>query len=364
MRRYVSLVVILGILALLGGMFYQLLAPFLLPMFLAAMTAIVAEPLQAWMLRKCGDRRTVAAGLTTGILVASVLLPALVITILAATQLVGFTQEFLSLDLADQRAHRRDLIQPALDLIAAWFPQTSPEQLEQGINQGIRAAADRIAGNTLALATSTMGAVIGFVVATAVYLTALFFFLSDGPSLIQALREMVPVESEQQERMALEFTKVTRAVVTATLLAAVVQALLTASAMQVLGFGHFLVFLVITTIAALIPMVGAWLVWLPFVVVLAADGHYSSAVGLALFGWFGISLVDNIVRMYILNTDAQLHPLLALVSVLGALEVMGLWGIFIGPIVASCFTAALRIANQELRLIMLEQRQARAAPPA
>ncbi|MDX1966452.1 MAG: AI-2E family transporter [Planctomycetaceae bacterium] len=364
MRRYVSLVVILGILAMLGGMFYQLLAPFLLPMFLAAMTAIVAEPLRAWMLRRCGDRRTLAAGLTTGLLVSGVLLPALVTTSLAATQLVGFTQEFLSLDLADQRAHRRELIQPALDLVATWFPQTSPEQLQQEINKGIRAAADRIAGNTLALASSTMGAVVGFVVATMVYLTALFFFLADGTNLIRALRELVPVESEQQERMALEFTKVTRAVVTATLLAAIVQALLTALAMQVLGFGHFLVFLVITTVAALIPMVGAWLIWLPFVFVLAADGRYGAAVGLALFGWFGISLVDNIVRMYILNSDAQLHPLLALVSVLGALEVMGLWGIFIGPIVASCFTAALRIANQELRLILLEPRDVRAAPPA
>lgn len=357
MGRYVSLAVLLVLLAALGAMFYQLMAPFLLPLFLAAVTAIVAAPLQEWMLFRCRGLRNLAAGLTTGVLLASVLLPALIITVLAAGQLSGFVKQYLTLRPDTQQTAWREAAEPLLEEITAWIPDYSVPQLERDISTAARNTARQLSDNTLKLASTTVGTLVGLFIATIVFLVALYFFLAEGPQLAQAVRELIPVANEQQQRMVQEFTKVTRAVVTATMLAAVVQGLLTATALQVCGFGHFLVFLVITTLAALIPMVGAWVVWLPFVPVLFFDGHYAAAIGLLLFGSLCISLADNVVRMYWLNTDAQLHPLLALVSVLGALNVMGLWGIFLGPIIAACFTAGLKIANQELRTILQERRE-------
>jgi hypothetical protein len=59
--------------------------------------------------------------------------------------------------------------------------------------------------------------------------------------------------------------------------------------------------------------------------------------------------MDNIIRVYILQSDAKLHPLLAFVSVLGGLRTMGLWGVFVGPIVAACLYALVKIFNTELR---------------
>src|SRR5205823_3324144 len=63
---------------------------------------------------------------------------------------------------------------------------------------------------------------------------------------------------------------------------------------------------------------------------------------------------------YVLHTNVKLHPLLAFVSVLGGIQVMGLWGIFIGPIVASCLHALVKIFNSELEAFSAEQ-QARVA---
>src|SRR5581483_4607294 len=65
-----------------------------------------------------------------------------------------------------------------------------------------------------------------------------------------------------------------------------------------------------------------------------------------------VGLLDNVVRTYVLNSDAELHPLLAFISVIGALQVLGLWGIFIGPIVACCLTALVKIIRQELNEVL------------
>jgi len=353
--RHISLMGILILLITLGVMFYQLMAPFLLPLFLAAVTAIVAQPLHLWLLAKTGQRRAIAAGGTTAILVSAVLLPALVITVLSSLQLVGFVQQVFSVEAINKQQAWQNHVEPVLQTVASWIPNYTADQLEEDATANLKAVADRLAGNTMKLASSTVGALVTLLVAVSVFLVALYYFLADGRALAMSIRELIPVDREQQSRMTHEFTKVTRAVVTATLLAAIVQGLMTAVALQFLGFGHFLVFLVIATIAAMIPMVGAWMVWLPCSIILATQGHWGSAIGLALYGSLGVSMADNVVRMYILNTDAQLHPLLALVSVLGALDVFGLWGIFIGPIVASCFTAALQIFNQEVRKIAQER---------
>ena len=80
-------------------------------------------------------------------------------------------------------------------------------------------------------------------------------------------------------------------------------------------------------------------------------------------GLLFVAMLDNLVKMYVLQNNADLHPLLAFISVIGALQVLGLWGIFIGPIVASCLFALIQIFNEELKA-MAKEREAAAALPA
>jgi len=61
-----------------------------------------------------------------------------------------------------------------------------------------------------------------------------------------------------------------------------------------------------------------------------------------------IGTLDNIVRAYVLQSDTKLHPLLAFVSVLGGLQVMGLWGVFIGSVVACYLHVLIEISNEDV----------------
>lgn len=369
MVRMVSLGVLLALIVILGITFYQVLAPFLLPLFLAAVIAIVCQPLHRRVLRSTGPRPAVAAGMTTGLIVCGLMLPLLVITVLAAGQLLQLTDQ-----VTDQVARRGapnavaapENAQPqawkqAMDVVwkktvdpaLAWSDRFVPLKVDSGklkdqFEQNLHGLVKNLGERTFQIATSTVGWFVSLLVAFGMFLVALYYFLADGAGLLQATKRLIPVQTEHQQKLAEQFAKVVRAVVLATFLAAFVQGLATTLALQVCGLGHFVIFLALSTVAALIPLAGTWIIWGPCAVWLAAQGHVGAAIGLALYGILVVGLLDNVVRTYVLNTDAQLHPLLAFVSVLGALQVMGLWGVFIGPIVASCLYALLQIFNTEL----------------
>jgi predicted PurR-regulated permease PerM len=347
--RTALLIVLSVCILLLGGMFVQVILPFLLPLFLAAALSIVCEPIFCRMMRYTGDRRPWAAALTTGLVICVVVLPVLVLTVLATAQLMQLNEQFLASDGWKQAQLWDRYAKPAVQQLQGWIPGLDEKDLRDRITVGWREGVSTLGTRTLSMVSSTVNAVLGALVSFGMLLVALYYFLSDGPSLIRAAEHLLPIPAAYQQQLRSEFSKVTRAVVLATFLAAFAQGLATAVALQVLGFGYFVAVLLLGSVAALIPLVGTWIVWGPCVIWLWLNGHSMAAVMLLLWGSLVVGMLDNVVRTYVLNSDAQLHPLLAFVSVLGALQVLGLWGIFIGPIIASCLSALLKIFNRELQ---------------
>jgi predicted PurR-regulated permease PerM len=99
--RLVSLAVLLTLIVLVGSAFYQVVVPFLLPLFLAAVLAVVSQPLQRYFLKKSGGRAAWAAGLTTLALMAMLVVPLAVGTFIAAVQLRDVADQSLGRDWRD-----------------------------------------------------------------------------------------------------------------------------------------------------------------------------------------------------------------------------------------------------------------------
>jgi hypothetical protein len=209
-----------------------------------------------------------------------------------------------------------------------------------------------IAGGTLAGSVMAVGST---ALAFVIFAVALYYFLADGTQLVRATETLIPVHVEYQREMLGQFSKVVRAVVMATFFAALAQAIATVAALWLLGFDHLFVLFIVALLTSMIPMMGTWLVWLPCAGYLLYNGHWFQALLLTVYGSAFIGMLDNVVRTYVLNTDVKLHPLLALISVLGGLQVMGLWGMFVGPIVASCLHALVKIFNNELTELSKEK---------
>lgn len=368
MNRTISLTVLLVLIALLGGMFYQVIAPFILPLFLAAILAVVCQPIQNYFLVKTGGRATLAAALSTASIVAVLVIPLVIGTIICAVQLYSLADQHLSgdwrrgMDLLWNR-----VAAPALERLKSVAPEgISDEQivhLREQLNANLQSLAASTAARTFEITSSTVGIFVSLSVATGMFITALYYFLADGPGLIAAAEKLLPLPVDHQRHLRDRFAVVVRAVVTATFLAAFVQGFATAVAIKLCGIGYFWIVLAIATVASLIPLVGAWIVWGPCAVWLLLQGHWVAALLLAIWGIAVVGMLDNLIKIYVLQSNADLHPLLAFISVIGALQVMGLWGVFIGPIVASCLFALLQIFNAELKELSNERPPQLSDPP-
>jgi hypothetical protein len=199
------------------------------------------------------------------------------------------------------------------------------------------------------VAPSLVGGLVTFCISALTFVVAYYYFLADGPVLLQGAQRLIPVQREYQQQLLRQFEQAVRGVVVATFAAALGQGLATGLGMQICGARQFFILSLVATLTALVPVLGTWLVWGPYALWLwLHEGDWVRASLLAAYGGVGVGLLDNVIRSYVLHSNVKLHPLLAFVSVLGGIQVLGLWGVFIGPVVASCLHALMKIVNTEL----------------
>ena len=368
LARLISLAALGTLIVFLGLTFYKVVAPFVLPLLLAAVVAVLCRPWYMRLRRRLHRRGRLAAGVVTTAMLGLILLPITAGTFSAGVYLIDMAEaakmKVQGLELAAKRVDadyrtllaadvrealrietpaegERDLVASGTSLLPEEF-----EDLKAAVLQGGR---DLPAAAGVGVAAGMLGNAVELLVALAMFGVGLYYFLCDGPALLKGARELVPVQTEYQQALLDRFDTVLRAVVLSTFLAAAAQGILTAIAIQFCGLGHFVAFAVAGTLSALIPLAGTWLVWGPCVVWLFLNDRPVAATSLAVFGVVVIGTLDNVIRTLVLNNDAKLHPLLAFVCVLGGLKVMGIWGVFVGPVVAACLHTLLEIFNSELR---------------
>ena len=116
--------------------------------------------------------------------------------------------------------------------------------------------------------------------------------------------------------------------------------------------------MLLTTVAALVPFFGAASVWVPTCLwIYLIDGRFWPALLLAIYGVAVISMVDNFIKPYVLHGQSNLHPLLALLSVLGGVSALGPIGILVGPMVVAFLQTLLKILQRELNLMDAEEKE-------
>ncbi len=371
MARIVSLSILSTLIVILGLTFFRVLAPFVMPLFLAGVTTLLVQPWFQKLIVRLKGRVNLAAGLlSVGILLA-ILVPLTVGILLASLELYTIAhtvtdEAFLKQAGTTVSVQSEELLDRSVKFANGYLPsdqQASKEAVRTQIREKLRDSLTEIGDRSLGPTVSTSFSIAGRLLSTTamlligltIYLIALYYFLADGPALLAAAEQLIPVHVDYQRELLSEFAKAVRSVVLATFMAAIAQGIATTVALEMFGFGHLFAILILSTIFSLIPLAGAWLVWAPFAIGLFANGHWIQGLVLTSYGIVVVGLLDNVVRAYVLNTDTKLHPLLALVSVLGGIQTLGLWGVFIGPIVASCLYALVRIFNTELFALSRER---------
>ncbi len=221
----------------------------------------------------------------------------------------------------------------------------SAEDFRNLLDRGREALQPRFVTVTSATGSYLLQAVLGLIV----LVLAVYFFLIDGSAMIHTLMRLSPMDDKYEERLLLEFDRTSRAVVLASVLSALAQGLLAAAAFWYLGFDSVILLFLLTSLMALVPFLGAASVWVPCAIYLGAvEQDLWSAIGLALYGALVVSMIDNVIKMYVLHGRSTMHPLFALLSVLGGVKVFGPIGILVGPMVVVFLQTLLEILNHEV----------------
>jgi predicted PurR-regulated permease PerM len=323
--------------------FFWLIRGFLQPIFWAVALGIVVYPLHARLQRRLHDRKALAAIISVVIVVIVVILPLIGLGAAVANEGAALYERLQTGGLGIDGIFSR--VQQRLPQVTALIERVGadPARLEEQAQSAAVTVSRAIAERALSIGSGTLRGTIFFFL----MLYLLFFFLRDGPRILDALIRALPLGDQRERHLLGRFAEVSRATIKGTLVVGLVQGTIGGVAFAVLGISAPVLWGTVMALLSILPVVGTALVWLPASIFLIVSGQIFGGVALIIVGVFVIGLTDNLLRPILVGRDTQLPDYVILLSTLGGLAGFGLAGIVIGPTIAAFFLSIWQMAEAE-----------------
>lgn len=330
---------LLALLILLGAMAFRLVAVFLSFLLFGLFLAYLTYPVYDWLLKRL-KRPAPTAGLMLLIITLVLIVP---IALLMAA-LVQQVQDLIAVaGVADPQAILDDLAY-RINTFLGLSPQpdgNSPgSSLVNDIYDNLQDAATKwVRDMPQQLLEALLGA---FLLAYVLY-----YSYTDGQRWINALRELLPMEPDHRDALFHDVGHVIRGVMYGTILMSALQAALAALGFAIFGVPNIALWSVLVFILALLPIVGAPFVWVPWGLYLIYIGEPFRGIGLLVYSAILVNGIEHLLRPKLIGTVANIHPLIVLLGVVGGLAVFGFIGFILGPLILSVFVTVLNLYRKE-----------------
>jgi predicted PurR-regulated permease PerM len=330
--------------ALLIGLYlcWRILQPFVDVLLWAVVLVVVFLPVHRRLLARIGHPGW-AATVSTLLVIVTILGPVTLITLAVVDELRDVAQ-----GLETNPTRLLDLDSPIFGPLLRWIDQYV--DIERYQNPAV--LRERLEGLTGALANRTLGVVggaVSVIVQTFLVIFAMFYLFRDGDAIRRAAYEMLPLEHSQTHDVLSRTKEVIGATVYGVIVIAAIQGVLGGLIFWTLGLPSPLLWGVVMFFLSMIPMAGAFLVWAPASLFLAFTGEWTRAAVLVAWGVLVVGSIDNFLSPRLVGKRTRLHELLVFFSVLGALEVFGVIGLVLGPVIVAITLALLEMVRQANR---------------
>lgn len=299
--------------------------PFLSGLIGGPILYVAGLPLHRWLAPRIGVRRSALVCAIVALLLVIGPLALLVTSIAARIPDAirgiegseGFQRLFaLRVGSVDAGAHLRTFAGSALD----WFSRQAPAWI----------------GDLTRSMLNLLLALFGF-----------YYLLRTEDSTWTFARRIVPLPDATSEALRVRFHDVTTAVLLGVALTAVLQGAVVGATFALIGLPDPLFWGVITACVSVLPVLGSALVWLPGAVALALEQRYGAAAVLALVGAIVASNIDNLARLVVYKRVANIHPFVTLAGAFAGVNVFGLVGLLIGPLLLSFLIEVVRMLDRD-----------------
>ena len=300
---------------------YLLTAPFVPALAWALAIAVVAHPLHEW-LRRHLKHPSIGAALSVVIVTVVIVTPATFVVHRVSTEALATADKARNMV---QEGRWRELAERnrALAGVAEWAERESREGGQ------IQKAAEGMLGS----AKSVLSGTFYFFTGLLITLFLLFYFFRDKDRILGALQRALPLSPRESEQVFTKVRDTIYAIVNGSLVVALLQGLLGGIMFWVLGLPSPLLWGTIMALLAVLPVLGAAMVWVPAAIYLGVvEGSWDKALILTAWGAIVVSLIDNLLYPVFVKGRLRMHTVPVFISVIGGLTVFGAAGVVLGPV--------------------------------
>lgn len=300
---------------------YRILEPFLPALAWAVALAVISYPAHAWI-RKYIRSDSWAAAISTTLVVLIILVPSLI----AGAQLAreaGQAGQVLRDEAVTGKWRESALRAPFGEDIVPWV------EANYDFGSTTRELATFITRDAGKLLEGSIWAALQALVTVFV----LFYCFRDRDRLLRGVRTLIPFPPAETEETFRRVDDSIHATVYSTIVCGLVQGISGGLLFWALGLPAPVLWGAIMFILSVIPMVGAFLVWVPAAALLVAQDRYWAAAILVAWGILMAGPILNYLYAYLAGNRMRMHPVPALIAFIGGLAVFGVTGMILGPVI-------------------------------
>jgi predicted PurR-regulated permease PerM len=328
----VTAVLFYGLLVLLAWLTFLVFRPFLTPLIWASVIVILFLP---W------HRRLESRFGKTGSAIASTVVVTAILIVPSFLVMIAFVHEAITL-LGNLElgtfVSRADPLNQAWMWLAHRLPGREVTDLPTIAEEGAARVTSFLAAETGGIVRN----VVVFLFDLVLMVITMFYFFRDADSIMQWVRRSLPFAKELREAMISQAHDLVFVTVASSLAAAGLTGLVGALAFWAVGIHQLVLWGVVMALFALLPVVGAWIIWVPAAIWLISQGHLIRAIILLAICTATLLLIDNVIRPQMISGRAELNGLWVLVGVLGGVTVFGMIGLVLGPVIVAIAAGLLK----------------------
>jgi predicted PurR-regulated permease PerM len=319
----------LFVIGALGALSFAIVWPFLQYVLLAVLIAYLLAPIYRRLEPVVGGT-TAALTLMIGATV-SVILPFAALISFVASDAVDLAQR-----LSDSEAD--------LGGIKTALANATGEEID--LPAALATGAENFASVLLGSAPDLFSAFTHALIGIGLAAFMLFFFLRDGQRFTAWLFRITPLPDPVQRDLSVRIDDLMWAVLAGHVLVSAIQGILAGIGLFITGVPNAIFWTLVMILLALLPIIGAFLVWGPAAVYLVMLGDPVAGGALFLYGAVVVSFSDNYLRPILVDRRARLNPATIMLGVVGGLYLLGIMGLFFGPVIVGVFKIAIETFDE------------------
>jgi len=218
-------------------------------------------------------------------------------------------------------------------LLQKVFPNLAGSGISKDFATSLNSFITNIASKILSSASNVFLNLPVVVLKLLVVIFVFFFGMRDAEIFKKYAAAISPFSKSTEKQIVEKFKNITNSVIYGYFVVGILQGIMAGLGLFLAGVPQALVLTIIAIFASIIPILGAWLVWIPAVVYLLVSGKIITGIILFLYGALIISWIDNVLRVYIVTKKTKISSLIVLLGEIGGFIVFGILGLLIGPLI-------------------------------